>query len=140
MEKFVTIDAREVQRSLFHYGLHAGQKTRCLALPYELFASPAQLRSNAILQPKQRAKIAGKATFPDHFLEQIAQQRRIEAAGKFIDQRGIARHRLGDNDVCPLNARTFGGLELQGPSMHAVPAARAPRPRSARTWIDVHTI
>ena len=67
--------------------------------------------------------------FTNHFLEQITQERRIEAAGEFIDHRCIAGHRLGDHDVCPPNARPFGAATPR--SFHA----RCARSQSAKAAI-----
>ena len=69
MEKSVIVDAREVQGALPGQWLHARQEICGLALLYELLARATQLRSDAVLHPKQRAELTGQTAFADHLLE-----------------------------------------------------------------------
>ena len=72
MEKAVVVDTGEIQRALFHHGLHAWQKSRGLAFLYKLLAGSAQLRGDAIFHAKESAKLAGQPALANHLLEQIA--------------------------------------------------------------------
>ena len=92
----------------FRTGSMPGRKPESLPLLHELLARPTQLRSDAFLDGDERAELAGQPHLAHHLPEEIAQKRRIEPRGKLLDERRVARHRLGDDDVRATYARTLG--------------------------------
>src|SRR5581483_2030697 len=106
----------------------------------ELLARTVQLLGDALLDRNQRAELAGEAHFAHHLPEEIAQKRELEARCEILDQRGVARHRLGQDDVRATNRRPLHrrNLELLPCTLGAKPERQRSDLRGAR--VDVHAV
>ena len=84
---------------MFPLRLHAGEKTRGPLLLHELLPRTTQVRGDALLDGDERAEVAGKPHLAHHPSEEITQEGRIEPRSELRDERRVARHRLGHDDV-----------------------------------------
>src|SRR5208337_3419044 len=96
--------------------------------------------SYSMFDAQKCAQLPSQVTFANHLLEQIAQQWWIEAAGEFVNQRSITRHRLRNDDMSAPDARPVGCSHAQ-----VFPSPLRPQPQRQRSdlcaaRIDVHAI
>src|SRR5687767_13994227 len=110
MEEGVVVDSREVELTLLAHGCEPGQEARITPpLLDELLARGLELASDPVLHAEERPQIACHPALADHLLEEIAEERRLEARGEFVDHRRIAGHGFGHDDVRATQARPVTG-------------------------------
>ena len=135
MEKSIIIDARQVQelpvlRSGSRPRQKAGRTDAASRIARARGASSAAMPSS---NTQKRTQLPSQTAFANHLLEQIAQQR-VDRGARRTRQPDAASPGIGSaTTICVRRiARTLRCGNIQDLSMPAAPAARAPRPRSAR--------